>query len=140
MLLIAQAQPGADPMAKLKPSATPTAVQAIDPMAALRLQPTTTDPDPMARLLVRGQRTSGAVIAGPLIDPISVLPPGEGRELTATMCNMCHSVNLVRQQRLAPERWDYLWEWMITNQGMPRLPDPQKKQILDYLKANFSLK
>lgn len=66
------------------------------------------------------------------------LPDGEGVEDTYYQCIACHSTAIIRQQHLTDERWDYLWTWMVEDQGMYE-PDTETRDIiLSYLKTHFS--
>ena len=66
-------------------------------------------------------------------------PAGPGRELTGYVCSACHSLALVKQQRLPRQRWDKLLNWMVEEQGMDE-PEPTKRElILDYLATHFGL-
>lgn len=66
------------------------------------------------------------------------LPDTPGVEDTYYLCTACHSAAIIKQQRLAPARWDYLWIWMIEEQGMPEQDPDTKAAILSYLKRHFS--
>lgn len=66
------------------------------------------------------------------------LPDAPGAEETFYLCSACHSIALVKQQRLSDERWDYLWNWMIKEQGMPEQDEETREAVLDYLKKHFS--
>ena len=66
------------------------------------------------------------------------LPVGPGAEDTYYQCIACHSTAIIRQQRLSDARWDYLWTWMIEDQGMYEPDDETKDLILTYLKTHFS--
>lgn len=61
-----------------------------------------------------------------------------GAEDTFYMCSACHSIALVKQQRLSDARWDYLWTWMIEEQGMADPGNELRETILDYLKEHYS--
>lgn len=61
-----------------------------------------------------------------------------GAEDVFYTCSACHSVALVRQQRLSDARWDYLWNWMIEEQGMADGGEELRATILDYLKQYYS--
>ena len=63
---------------------------------------------------------------------------GPGAEETFYMCSACHSIALVRQQRLTDARWDYLWRWMIEEQGMADGGEELRETILGYLKEHYS--
>ncbi len=66
------------------------------------------------------------------------LPDGEGAEETYYQCIACHSTAIIRQQHLSDARWDYLWTWMVKEQGMYEPDDETKSTILAYLKTHFS--
>lgn len=61
-----------------------------------------------------------------------------GVEETFYMCSACHSIALVKQQRLSDARWDYLWTWMIEEQGMADPGEELREMILGYLKEHYS--
>lgn len=63
---------------------------------------------------------------------------GPGAEETFYMCSACHSIALVKQQRLSDARWDYLWKWMIEEQGMADGGEELRETILNYLKEHYS--
>lgn len=107
-----------------------------DPMAyyARRAAAAPDNPaDPMAAL--RGVENPAAPIGD---EKLGGLPPGEGQIITLGLCSMCHSIQMVTQQRLPEHRWDELWDWMIQQQGMPDVGEPTRTQVLTYLKKNFS--
>jgi hypothetical protein len=66
------------------------------------------------------------------------LPDTPGVEDTFYLCTACHSAAIIKQQRLTPARWDYLWTWMVQQQGMPEQDPETKEAILSYLKRHFS--
>lgn len=66
------------------------------------------------------------------------LPDTPGVEETFYLCSACHSLAIIKQQRLPPARWDYLWNWMVEEQGMPEQDPETKDAILAYLKRHFS--
>lgn len=66
------------------------------------------------------------------------LPDAPGAEDTFYLCSACHSIALVKQQRLTDERWNYVWDWMIAEQGMPEQDEATRETILTYLKTYFS--
>lgn len=85
-------------------------------------------------------------MAGPEYDdPVAVpnpefdnLPDGPGAEDTYYQCIACHSTAIIRQQHLSDARWDYLWTWMVEEQGMYEPDDETREIILNYLKTHFS--
>ncbi|MEQ1932068.1 MAG: hypothetical protein ABL957_16260 [Parvularculaceae bacterium] len=70
-------------------------------------------------------------------DAYGGLPQTDGYELVAARCAACHSLNVVMQQRLPQERWDYLLTWMSESKGMPALVAEDRRTVLDYLVRNF---
>lgn len=66
------------------------------------------------------------------------LPDDEGAEETYYQCITCHSIAIVKQQRLSDARWDYLWDWMVEDQGMYEPDEETKEIIMTYLKKHFS--
>ena len=68
------------------------------------------------------------------------LPDTPGVEETYYQCAACHSTAIIKQQSLSDARWDYLWGWMIEEQGMPETDEKTKATILAYLKTHFSSK
>lgn len=79
----------------------------------------------------QAERPEGNPDLGGLID-------APGAEDTFYMCSACHSIALVKQQRLTDARWDYLWRWMIEEQGMADPGEELRAVILDYLKEHYS--
>ena len=66
------------------------------------------------------------------------LPPGPGREEVFYLCQACHSLKTVLQQRLSRDVWDETLVWMIEEQGMPELDPEDYARILDYLGSRLS--
>lgn len=64
-------------------------------------------------------------------------PDGPGRAETGALCNACHSLDIVRQQRLPRLRWEKLLTWMTEEQGMPAQNPATLELMLDYLEAHF---
>ncbi|MEQ8603836.1 MAG: hypothetical protein RIB45_10990 [Marivibrio sp.] len=71
--------------------------------------------------------------AGAADDEYDGLPPGEHRDLVFAYCGACHSNKLVAQQGLNRERWDKMLVWMVEEQGMYPLEEPDRTYVLDYL-------
>lgn len=97
--------------------------QAYDPMAAAHTPPAVT------------QEGEKAIELNP---ELGNLPDTEGAEETYYQCIACHSTAIIKQQHISDERWDYLWSWMIEDQGMYEPEDETKEIILAYLKQHFS--
>ena len=66
------------------------------------------------------------------------LPDTAGVEETYYQCVACHSTAIIKQQRISDARWEYLWDWMVDDQGMPETDAATKETILTYLKTHFS--
>ena len=60
-----------------------------------------------------------------------------GVEETYIYCGACHSVKLVIQQGMSRERWDHLFEWMVEEQGMDEIEEPDRTTVLDYLTEHY---
>lgn len=92
--------------------------------------------DPLARQASPKSSTEGEddVALNPEFEN---LPDTPGVEDTYYLCTACHSAAIIKQQRLSPARWDYLWAWMIEQQGMPEQDPETKELILSYLKRHF---
>lgn len=70
-------------------------------------------------------------------DDIDALPEGDGREDVFYICQACHSLMIVQQQRLNHARWDKLLKWMEEEQGLPELPADVRERVLGYLSTAF---
>lgn len=103
-------------------AASTSAAQGYDPMSAARGKPAaTTDED------------------APTLNPeFENLPDAPGMEETYFQCVGCHSMSIIKQQRLSDARWDYLWKWMVEEQGMHEADEETKQVVLEYLKEHFS--
>jgi len=76
--------------------------------------------------------------AAPARDPFGAeWPQGPARDIAGHVCNTCHSLAMVTQQRLARWRWDELLDWMVDEQGMPPLSAEHRALVLDYLVQHF---
>jgi cytochrome c len=64
-------------------------------------------------------------------------PAGPGQAETGVLCNACHSLAIVKQQRLSRDVWDKLLDWMVEEQGMAEQTPERRLLILDYLAAHF---
>ncbi|PVH28914.1 cytochrome C-552 [Pararhodobacter oceanensis] len=118
LVTAASAQVAYDPM-----RAAPNPLMPLTPM-----QPATTDS-------ATPESASAEVLPNP---DFGNLPDAEGVEETFYQCVACHSTAIILQQRLTDERWDYLWTWMIEDQGMYEPEDEIRDEILTYLKTHFS--
>lgn len=72
----------------------------------------------------------------PLVPP--ELPPGEGRDATAAMCSVCHSLRYITMQPpLPPETWRATVRKMIDVHGAA-IPEDVANRIARYLQDHFS--
>lgn len=62
---------------------------------------------------------------------------GEGIELVKKHCLGCHGAQLVIQNRMSRERWQYTIRWMQRTQGLWDLGNDEPK-ILDYLAQYYA--
>lgn len=79
----------------------------------------------------------GAAAAAPARDFGPGWPAGPGQAETGELCDSCHSLAVVKQQRLSRETWDKLLTWMVEKQGMAAQSPERRALILDYLVQNF---
>jgi len=65
----------------------------------------------------------------------SALPPGEGRELVATACSQCHTLNVIMAGRDGPVGWKkHVYNMVLRGaQLTPREADT----VIQYLITNF---
>jgi hypothetical protein len=73
----------------------------------------------------------GLVAGRPESQPANPLPPGEHMPLVLGACIMCHSPEMVAQQRLDRATWEAIVDRMITY-GAPITPET-RPLILEYL-------
>lgn len=66
------------------------------------------------------------------------LKDGEGVLLVATTCTVCHSADIVMNNRMNEERWNTTIKWMQETQGLWELGSNQKI-IVDYLTKNYPM-
>ena len=62
-----------------------------------------------------------------------------GVEETFTYCTGCHSEMIVVQQGKSRKNWDALFHWMVEEQGMVEIPEPERSTILDYLAEHYNI-
>ncbi len=61
-----------------------------------------------------------------------------GVEETYYTCTACHSEMIVAQQGLSREGWEKMLKWMVDEQGMDEIAEPDHTIILDYLTAHYN--
>ncbi len=62
----------------------------------------------------------------------------EGVDTTFYTCTACHSERIVAQQGFTRKGWDELFIWMVEEQGMMEIEEPDRSAILDYLATNYN--
>ncbi|MEM8693320.1 MAG: cytochrome c family protein [Pseudomonadota bacterium] len=67
-----------------------------------------------------------------------VLHNAPGVEATYYACIACHSEMIVAQQGLTRDEWEEMFEWMVEEQGMSELEEPERTEILDYLSTHYN--
>lgn len=75
--------------------------------------------------------------AAPAVDYGPDWPAGPGQAEAGLLCNSCHSLTLVKQQKLSRKTWDKLLVWMVEEQGMAEQTPATRELILDYLAEHF---
>lgn len=86
-----------------------------------------------------GATPAAAEATLPEEDPeFGVLKVAPGVEETFYACTACHSEMIVAQQGLTREHWDESFEWMVEEQGMSEIDEPDRTIILDYLAKHYN--
>lgn len=67
-----------------------------------------------------------------------VLFVAPGVEETFYSCTACHSERIIAQQGLSRKHWDETFEWMVEEQGMDEIDEPDRTVILDYLEKHYN--
>lgn len=67
-----------------------------------------------------------------------LLKVAPGAENTYYTCSVCHSEMIVVQQGLTRSDWVEMLEWMVEEQGMYEIEEPDLTEILDYLAENYN--
>jgi cytochrome c len=57
---------------------------------------------------------------------------------THAYCTPCHSEMIVVQQGKTRDHWADLFGWMVEEQGMAEIDEPDRSIILDYLAAHYN--
>lgn len=68
---------------------------------------------------------------------IGILVQGNGGEETYAYCTACHSERIVAQQGQTRDGWAELLEWMVDEQSMTPIEEPDLSKVLDYLSMNY---
>lgn len=74
----------------------------------------------------------------PIEGDFGLLKVAPGVEATFYACTACHSEMIVAQQGLTRDGWDEMLEWMVDEQGMDEIAEPERSEILDYLATHYN--
>ena len=66
------------------------------------------------------------------------LKDAEGLLTVVNTCTVCHSADIVMNNRMNEERWNTTIKWMQDTQGLWEL-GPNQKVIVDYLTKNYPM-
>lgn len=70
--------------------------------------------------------------------PYGLLVDAPGVEETFGYCTACHSEMIVVQQGKTRKHWDDLFQWMVAEQAMFPIEEPDRSIILDYLAEHYN--
>ena len=96
---------------------------------------------------------SAAILSAPQALADSDQPPGEtveppefgllkvapGVDTVYYSCAVCHSERIIAQQGMSRAEWSDLLDWMVEEQGMNEIEEPDLTEILDYLEAYYNV-
>ena len=100
---------------------------------------------PLAAGLVAAAVSIAAVAAGSTGSEdeeeheFGALVAGRGAEETFIYCTSCHSEMIVAQQGLTRDGWIESLEWMVEEQGMEEIEEPDYGLVIDYLATNYGV-
>lgn len=134
--------PLANPMVQTAPLANPMVPTPTAPSTGPSAMPAPVMPNPMPPMGALPnpmlQTPQGESHEVAIREDLGNLPDAAGVEDTYFMCTACHSAQTFAQQRLTDARWEYLWDWMISDQNMPDYGPEARESILAYLQTHFS--
>lgn len=70
---------------------------------------------------------------------LGVLVNDSGAEETFIYCTACHSERIVAQQGLTKDGWIEVLEWMVDEQDMSEIDEPDFTIVIDYLAKNYNV-
>ena len=70
-------------------------------------------------------------------EDFGLLVNAPGAEETFYACTACHSEMIVAQQGLTRAGWEEMLDWMVDEQGMSELEEPDLTLVLDYLSEHY---
>lgn len=68
-----------------------------------------------------------------------VLVSAKGAEETFTYCTACHSERIVAQQGLTKKDWEDMMVWMVEEQEMEAIDEPDLTMIINYLAEHYNI-
>jgi cytochrome c len=71
-------------------------------------------------------------------DDYGLLVNEPGVAETHAYCTPCHSEMIVVQQGKTRQHWADLFDWMVEEQGMAEIDEPDRSIVLDYLAAHYN--
>jgi hypothetical protein len=127
----------------------PPIVLDINPMKRIASESTGGLPDPMLRSKPEVKISAAAAPFDPMRAMIKTatpatpsqlgqLPPGDAQPFVASICNACHSPQIITQQRLSAAKWDFTLTKMTKVNGMADLPPELRQRIVSYLAQHFA--
>jgi len=81
---------------------------------------------------------AGIVQAAEEESEYGVLVEEPGVEETFIYCTACHSERIIAQQGLTREGWESLFVWMVDEQEMEPIEEPDHSIIIDYLSKHYN--
>jgi len=81
---------------------------------------------------------SQSILAAQNIDPQSGLAIDSGLEVVKKQCSVCHSPQLIVQNKASYQGWLDTLRWMQEKQGMQSLSKQTETLILNYLAKNYA--
>ena len=81
---------------------------------------------------------SQSILAAQNIDPQSGLIIDSGFAVVKKQCSVCHSAQLITQNKASYQGWLATLRWMQKKQGMQSLSQQTEALILNYLAKNYA--
>ena len=81
---------------------------------------------------------SQSILAAQNIDPQSGLVIDSGLKVVKKQCSVCHSPQLIVQNKASYQGWLDTLRWMQEKQGMQSLSKQTETLILNYLAKNYA--
>jgi len=93
---------------------------------------------PEPREFAAVSQESNDATASSVEEDYGLLVDAPGVAETYAYCTPCHSEMIVAQQGKTREHWADLFDWMVEEQGMAEIEEPDLSTVLDYLAANYN--